>query len=457
MANFGNNLTEGSVLKKLIAFSIPFLISNIVQSFYNVADMIIVGNYSGAESMSGVNIGGQVTFILTNIVIGLCSGATVLIGQYIGARNNKALNKVTATVLTMLVVSAVFITVVMLIFKNKVLELIQTPPEAFAEADAYLTVTVTGIIFVFGYNALSAIMRGMGDSKNPLIFVTIACIVNVVLDLILVAGFNMGAFGAALATVVSQAISMILCILYMIKHNFQFDFKMSSFRIDKEQLGLIFKIGLPTCIQNGIVSISFLFITMIVNVIGGVSASAAVGAISKFNSFAIMPAIAMSASISTIAAQNFGANKLDRAVKTCKIGLVISICISFFVFALVQIFPTQILSLFGNDSGMISEGLLYMKYFSIDYLIVPFVFCINGLFIGGGHTVFSLINSMLSSILLRVPVSYLFGSVLGWGISGVGLGAPAASAGSLILIVIFLISGKWKINTVKSSYAPIIE
>jgi len=371
--SFENNMSQGSVLKKLILFSLPFLASNLIQSFYNVADMLIVGNFCGKEAMSGVNIGGQVTFILTNIVIGFCMGATVLIGQYIGADNREALKRVIATILTLLILAAVIITAVMLVCKNYVLDLIQTPPESYGETDRYLTVTLVGIIFIFGYNALSAILRGMGDSKRPLYFVTVACLTNVVLDLIFVAVFNWAAWGAAFATVISQALSVVLCVIYMIKRKFQFDFKPSSFRIYKDQLVLIFKIGLPTCIQNGVTSLSFLFVTAVVNILG-VTASAAVGAVGKFNSFVFMPTMAMSASVSTMSAQNIGANRLDRAVHACKLGVIFSVCVSYTLFAVVQLFPAPILALFGNDPAVIESGIIYIRSFSFDFLIIPFIF-----------------------------------------------------------------------------------
>ena len=444
-----NNLTEGNVLKKLISFSLPFLVSNIIQSFYNVADMLIVGQFCGPESMSGVNIGGQVTFILTNIIVGLCVGATVLIGQYVGSGNRDGLKKTTATIITLLLGAAVIITAVMLIFKGPVLGLIRTPAESLSESDDYLTVTVIGLVFIFGYNALSAILRGMGDSKHPFYFILIACVTNVVLDLLFVAVFGWKAFGAALATVISQALSMILCIAFMIKNHFQFDFKLRSFKIDKEQLRLILKIGLPTCIQNAITSISFLFITAIVNTVGTVNSSAAVGAVGKFNSFAFMPALAMSASVSTMSAQNIGAGRMDRAVKACVIGTVFSVCVTYVFFFIVQLFPEQILTLFDDDPNMIADGVTYMRSFCYDFLLIPFIFCINGLLIGGGHTMFTLITSILSSVLLRVPVCYFFGITLDWGLAGVGYGAPVASAGALLLIIGFLISGRWKHNAVK--------
>lgn len=446
MSSFENNLAEGSVVKRLIMFSLPFLVSNIIQSLYSVADMLIVGRFGGTVGMSGVNIGSQVTFILTNIIIGLCTGGTVLIAQYLGAKRRKDMEEATATLMTALLIGAVIMTVLMLIFKGNLLRLMQTPADAYAEADRYLTVTVIGLIFIIGYNVFSAIMRGMGDSKRPLYFVTIACVVNVVLDLVLVGGFKMGALGAAIATVVSQAVSMITCMIVMIRSDFVFDFKPSSFRIEKNKMVLIFKMGLPAAVQNGITGFSFMIITILANIIGGVNASAAIGVVAKFNGFAILPAVAMGASISTMCAQNIGAGKWDRAIKCCKIGTGAAFAISAVIFAIAQLFPEEILRIFNDDQEMIAYGVQYMRTFTFDYILVPFIFCINGLFIGAGHTLFSLINNMMSAIILRIPAAIFFGMTAHMGMAGVGIGAPAASAGSLILIIIFLISVKWKDN-----------
>jgi Na+-driven multidrug efflux pump len=237
----------------------------------------------------------------------------------------------------------------------------------------------------------------------------------------------------------------------MVKNNFHFDFKLSSYRIHGEQLKLILKIGLPTSIQNSVVGISFAFITAIVNVVGGVTASAAVGAVGKFNGFAFMPIQAMSASISAMAAQNFGAGRIDRAVSATKIGTIFSVIVSYAFFAFVMILPEAILKLFGNDPQMISDGAVYLRSFAFDFLLIPIIFCINGLLIGGGHTFFTLISGVLSSILLRVPACYFFGVTLGWGLSGVGLGAPIASAGVLLLTIGFMFTGKWKHNVIRHS------
>ncbi len=312
MNRFETNLSHGSVVSGLIRFSMPFLISNIIQSLYNVADMLIVGNLSGANStysVSGVTIGGQVTFILTNLIMGLCTGGTVLIAQYVGGGNHEKMRKTVSTLFTGLMIAAVAITLSMLLLKDGVLRLLQTPAESFQEASNYLLVTVLGVFFIFSYNALSAVLRGMGDSKRPLIFVAIACVTNILLDLLFVGPLKLAALGAAIATVISQGLSMMLCILYLKRNNFLFDFKPRSFRMDREQLKAILKIGSPSALQNTVVSLSFLVITALVNTIGGVTASAAVGVVGKFNSFAILPAIGMSAAVSTMAAQNIGAGK----------------------------------------------------------------------------------------------------------------------------------------------------
>jgi len=447
LSKFENDLSQGSVIKKLLAFAIPFIISNLIQSLYNVIDMIIVGQFSGTASMSGVNIGGQATLLVTNIVVGLCAGATVLIGQYKGSGARKELEESIATLFTTLLIAAVILTVAMIVLRVPLLRAINTPEEAFDEANDFLLITALGTIFIFGYNAFSAVMRGMGDSRSPLIFVAIACGITVVLDLLFVALLGMRAAGAALATIIAQAISMILCIVYFKKNAFPFDFKLKSFTFHKKRLRMLMKIGIPTSVQNVVVNLSFLFLTALVNS-WGVTASAALGAVGKFNSFAILPAIAMSASVAAMSAQNIGAGQEKRALRTMQYGILIAAGMSFSIFALTRLFPTQILEIFADDPGMIEAGLIYLNVFSYDYILAPFLFCINGLFIGAGHTTFSLLNGIMSSLLVRVPAAYLLGMVAGMGLAGVGLGAPLASGAALIVAVIFFLSGKWKRLTI---------
>jgi len=448
MAKFGNDLSEGNVAKQLVSFSVPFLISNLVQSLYSVADMLIVGNFSGTAAVSGVNIGSQITHVLTMLVLGFCTGGTILVSQYMGAHDEEGVKETISTLITALLIGGVAITAIMLVLIDPSLRLLETPAESYRNARDYLVVTVSGILFIFAYNAFSAIMRGMGDSKRPFYFVLVACIVNIVLDLVLVAGFGMGSFGAAVATVFSQAVSVVLCIIYLRSRNFVFDFHPKSFKINKAYLAKILRIGAPSAIQSGVTSISFMFITTLVNLTGGVNASAAVGIVGKFNGFAIMPASAMSASVSTMCAQNIGADKWDRAIKTCKIGTGIAWVIGICIFAVAQLFPAQILSLFDRNPEMIAYGVEYMRAFAFDYILVPFVFCVTSLFTGAGHTSFAMFSNMASALLLRIPAAYIFSTVFGLGLFGIGLGAPVASAGSIVFILCFLASGKWRVNKV---------
>lgn len=450
VAKFEKNLSEGNVVKQLILFSLPVLISNLIQSLYSTVDMLVVGQFCGTNSMSGVNIGGQVSFLMTNMVFGLSVGATVLIGQYMGANDRKNIRKTIATLFLSLFVAAIAITIITIVLQTPILKLIQTPKESFSEAKIYFFISMLGTIFIFGYNALSAVMRGMGDSKNPLIFVTIACVTNIILDLILVAWFKMGAAGAAIATVVSQALSMLLCIVYLKRNNFIFDFKLSSFKeANMKNLRLILKIGIPTSIQNVAVSTSFLFLTALVNSIS-VTASAAVGAVGKLNGFAILPGVAMSTSVSAMAAQNIGAGKYDRARNTMLVGMTIATIISAVIFAVVAIFPEYCIGLFGNDPELIKCGVKYMQAFKYDYFVAPLCFCFNGLFIGAGKTKFSLINGIMSSLLFRIPASWLFGMVMNMGLYGVGLGAPIASGASLLFCIIFFFCGTWKSKAIQA-------
>lgn len=449
------NLTEGSVVMQLIKFALPFMLSNIIQTLYNVADMVIVGNYTGAEGISGVNIGGQVTFIMTNIVIGLSVGGTVVIAQYLGSGDRRGMSETIKTLITFLLVAAVVMTVTMFLLADIILRWMQTPPEAYKQAKDYLDITVSGTIFIFGYNAFSAILRGLGDSKRPLIFVTIACVVNVFLDLLLVGVFDMAAAGAAYATVASQALSMIACIIYLRRTGFDFDFKPSSFRFYKDRFNMLLKVGIPISITNVITNFSFLVLTTIANGMG-VSASAAVGIVGKYNGFAILPAIAVGSSVSAMVAQNMGAGFIDRARKTFHTGYMLAMSISVVVFAITQLIPEQILSMFGDDPEMIAAAVEYVRTFSLDYLIVPATFCLNGIITGSGHTIVSSVGGILASVGFRIPMAILLGIVLDKGLMGLGLAAPAASLGACAIMFVYYASGKWKNSTVVKGQ-PIID
>ena len=445
MSQFENDLSQGHVGRQLMRFALPFILSNIIQSLYSVADMIIVGQFAGTVSMSGVNIGGQVTMLVTNLVFGLAAAATVLVAQYKGAGQRAHMQETIDTLFATLTALGLGLTVLMVFLRTPILKLIQTPVPAFSEASSYLLVTALGTLFIFGYNALSAIMRGLGDSKRPLIFVAIACVANIALDLLMVAVWHWGAFGAGLATILSQALSMILCLVYLKRSDFSFNIGLKTMKFHKERLQMLLKVGVPMSVQNVCTSVSFLFLTTMVNILDPTAvASAAVGAVGKFNSFGVLPAFAMSNAVSAMSAQNIGAGRRDRAAKTMYIGTAIAFGISFCVFLIARLFPDQILLLFADDAALVAAGREYLRSFSFDYLMVPLFACMNGLFIGAGHTNFSFISGVCSALLVRIPVCYLFGITMGLGLFGVGLGAPFASGFSFLLGLWFYFSGRWK-------------
>ncbi len=443
MNKFESNLTSGSVARNLIKFSTPFLISNIIQAFYSVADMLIVSWFNGAEAVSGVSNGGQVTMLVASFVIGLTVAGTVLVGQYFGAGKKEEVKKTIGTLFSVLMLLSVFFTVVMIIASGPILKMMNVPAESFGHAQSYFNICMLGTFFIFGYNAISSILRGLGDSKRPLYFVTIACVTNIILDVILVGPLGMGAAGAAVATIVAQGISMLLSVAYLMRNDFVFDFKKESFKIDREKAKLLIKMGIPSSIQNMVTSVSFMLMMTLVNGYG-VYASAAMGIVGKFNSFAILPAIAMSSSISSMAAQNLGAGLPERAKETMKVGIKIAFPISATFFIAALVFPEAILSIFSQDARVIEEGLRYIRTFSFDYLVVPFTFCINGLIMGAGHTTFTMINNMVSAVFLRIPVAVVFGSVLGWGLMGIGLAAPVASGVAGIACFWYYKTNKWQ-------------
>ncbi len=442
---FRQDLTQGSVGKQLIKFSIPFLLSNLLQAFYSVADMIIVGRLCGTHGITGVNIGSQINILVTGAAFGLAVGGTVLIAQYGGAKKFDEQRKTIGTLFTIYMILSVVFTVGMLLLGDTLLKLLNTPQVAYTEAVNYYNICMAGMVFMFAYNVISAILRGMGDSKRPLYFVLIATIVNIIGDIILVGPFKMGAAGAAVATVSAQALSVVLSLIYLGKNHFFTGYTKSDFKIDKEKAKMLIKLGLPSSVQQVVVSFSFLTLTALVNSLPNADiASACQGIGGKVNSFAILPALAMSSAVSSMAGQNIGAGQIERAKKTMLTGMGIAFAMSAVVFVIVQLFTQQIISLFDTNPDVISVGAGYMRFIALDYIFVPFVFCMNGLAIGAGYTNFALFNACFSSILVRVPFAYLIVNLTNLGFNGIGLATGLASVASIIVGAIYVASGKWK-------------
>lgn len=435
------DLTKGSITKQLLLFSIPFLLSNLLQSLYGVIDMWIVGKFSGPVSIAAINNGGQVINLLTNVITSLCSGSVIIIGQYWGANKRDEICKLFQTLSLTLTAIGIVILSFILLKSDYIMNLIKVPINSYAETKDYLIITACGIFFIIGYNMLSSVMRGLGDSKHPLAFVTLACIINIVLDFILVAKFKFGAAGTAWGTILSQGISMLCCSIFLAKHTKLL--QMSKMLFDVEKMKLIFKVGIPNVIQGVTINFSFLIMNVLVNEIG-LNASAAVGVASKFNNFIVMPIIAMGASISALVAQNVGANQLKRAKNTFYVGMLFAEIFGICAFIITQFFPLKIITFFSTDTAVIDVGIKYLLCLSIEYMLLPILMCLNGLMLGTGHALFISVTSILTSVVVRIPIAYFFVKSLDWGINGVGLAAPTATFIGLLITATFFISGKWK-------------
>ena len=434
------DLTQGNIRKTMMRFAVPFLLAILLQTCYGAADLIIVGQFCDSIQQSAVSTGTQVMNLLTNIIVGLATGATILVGQYTGEKSDSKVKSIIASSLTIFTLVSVVMSVVCAIIAPQMTALMNTPKESAPFATDYIFICSCGIFFIFGYNTISSILRGMGDSKNPLLFVAIACSINIGLDLALVP--LIGAAGAALATIIAQGISMLMAIILLKKKQFIFDFKLKSFRANKKDCALLFKTGIPVAVQNSIVSLSFLIITSVANTYG-VYASAAIGVSEKIVVFFMMPAIAFSMAVSSAVAQNIGARQIERAKQFFRFGLGISAIFSAIFMALLLLFPEILFRLFSNDAGVIEQACLYSKGYSIDVFLVAFVFCFNGFVNGTGKTHFTLINNVISTFGVRVPITLIISSMAGVTLFHLGFAAPIASVVQIVIIFIYYKSGRW--------------
>ncbi|MBR6812655.1 MAG: MATE family efflux transporter [Oscillospiraceae bacterium] len=445
MNSFTNDLSQGSVTKKLIRFAAPFLVSSILQNLYSIVDMIIVGQFAGVTSLSAVTVAAQISLLLTNFAIGLSTGGSVLIGQYVGSKDNENLKKSIGTFFSFIVILVVALMVIILTLHMPLLRLVNAQESYISEARSYLLVNACGMIFMMGYNAVSSVLRALGDSVRPLIFVAIACVANIVFTYIFVAICHFGAAGAALGTIMAQAISVTFGIVYLKRNSFVFDFKLRSFKIDMPSLKKILRVGLPSAVQNTMMSISFTILSTVVNSLGAES-TAAMGTMNKLVDLSIIPSMSMMNAISAMTAQNVGAQKFDRALKTLRSGLVISYTISIIVFILMQAFPTHFIKIFNSDPTLVPLAADYCRVNSLDFLFAPGALAMAGLLIGSGHTLKNSIITVSTSLLIRAPLAWLLGIKLGLGLKGVAFATPTSSLVAVIAAAILVASGTWKTN-----------
>lgn len=430
------NLTKGSIVKVMIRFALPYLLSCFMQTFYGMADLYVVGLFNGAAVTSAVSIGSQVMHMLTVIIVGLAMGTTVRIGRSIGAGKKKEASKVVGTTVVLFSFLAILLMVVLLIFSRGIVHVMMTPPEAVHDTMVYLIFCFLGIPFIVAFNVISSVFRGAGDSKSPMYFVCIACIVNVILDFVLVGVCHMGAAGAALATICGQAVSVVVAWVGMHRFDIGIFVVKEDMRIEKGMLRAILKVGIPISLQDGLIQVAFIVITMIANG-RGLVASAAVGIVEKLISFLFLVPSAFLSAISAITAQNMGAGKPERARKSLGIGLVITVIWGVLCCLYNQWFPQTLVGLFSKDAAVVAAGVTYMRAYSFDCIFAAIHFCFSGYFCGAQKSGVSFLHNMVSIVLVRIPGAYLASVYFPDTLYPMGWAAPLGSLLSALICICF--------------------
>lgn len=421
-----NLLTEGNVFRVLLKFSVPFLIANIIQALYGAVDLMVIGWYCAPESVAAVSTGTQVTQIITSMVSGLTLGSTIMVGKYTGMKDEDRTRKTIGTTLSVFAVIAILLTIVMLTFKGPILAALKTPAASLKEANDYVTICFYGIFFICGYNAISAVLRGYGDSRRPMYFVALSCVLNIIGDIMFVKYLGLGVAGTALATVLSQSISMICSIIYLNRSRFIFTFSFKNLRIDRSLAKELAMVGIPISSQECMVRLSFLYLTSVTNRLG-VNAAAAVGIASKYDVFAMLPATSIASALAAITAQNYGAGKPERARQSLAAGIGFSVLASSLFFLWAQLSPQTMIGLFNTNPDIISAGIPFFHSCSFDYLAVSFVFCLNGFMNGRSKTVFTMISCCFGALALRIPLIWLAYTYCPDNLFVIGSIAPAVS------------------------------
>lgn len=402
----GKDLTQGSIIGNITTFSLPYMLAYFLQILYGLADLFVIGQYCGVDSTTAVSNGAQVMYMVTVVLIGLAMGTTVLTARAIGAKDPERTRAVVGNTVTMFAIIAVVLMVVLLCLRGWIVGVMDTPAEALNGMEHYLTICFIGIPFIIAYNIIASIFRGLGDSKSPMYFVAVACVVNIILDYFFIGVLELGAMGAALGTTLSQAASVLFALCYIRRHKGMLDISRSDLRPQRDVIKLILKIGLPIAIQDGFIQISFLAITVIANGRGLVDA-AAVGIVEKFIGLVFIVPSAMLSTVSAISAQNIGANKMPRAKQTLRTAMLITSVYGLVVSITLQFIPQVAVGLFTSDSQVLAQGSDYLRGYVWDCIFASIHFCFSGFFTACGYALISFLHNSLSIVCARVPLAWL--------------------------------------------------
>ena len=434
------NLTTGSIFKTVVYFSLPYLLSYFLQTLYGMADLFIIGQYEGVASTTAVSIGSQVMHMITVIIVGLAMGSTVSIGQAVGGGNDKRTAYCTGNTITLFMGLSIILTAALLLLRRPIAIAMSTPAQALEGTIDYLTICFMGIPFITAYNIISSIFRGLGDSKSPMYFIAIACAANIGLDYAFMGALHLGPAGAALGTTLSQAVSVVVSIIVVRRARAGIWLKKEDFKPKRDVMGSLLRIGIPIAVQDGLIQVAFIVITIIANR-RGLKDAAAVGIVEKIMSFIFLVPSSMLSTVSALGAQNIGAGKPERAKTTMRYGILITTCFGLAVVALMQFYANSFVALFTDSSTqdglqVVTLGGQYLRGYIWDCLFAGMHFCFSGYFCACGRSSLSFVHNIIAIALVRIPGVYITSKMFTDTLFPMGL---ATAAGSLLSVMICLV------------------
>ena len=442
-----NDFTTGNVTGRLIKFATPLFLGNMLQVVYNMVDMIIVGNVIGKAGLSAVSIGGDLNNLLTFLAMGFTNAGTIIISQYIGAGQRKNVGRFIGTFTVSMTVFAVIMTAIAAVMHESILSWMNTPPEAWQEAKNYCLTCIMGLVFIYGYNAVSGVLRGMGDSRHPFIFIAVAAALNILLDCVFVIGLKTGAFGAALATVISQGFSFIAAVMFLgfNRHRLGFEMDRSCFVIDRSMFSTMVRLGLPMALKSTSVAFSKMFVNSYINAFG-VTVSAVTGVGSKLNHMIAQCSNAFNTAGAAMVGQNIGAEKYERVTKILISDFSIMAVIGVFCSAAMLLFPNEIFGLFTRDPEVLDVCMEFVPVALVIFIGSAFRAPSNALSNGTGNYIVNFAIAILDAIVIRIGLALLLGIAFSMGYLGFWLGDAIAGFTPFFIGSVFYLSGKWKTN-----------
>ena len=435
MTNDKRDFTQGSILEKLIYFMLPVLGALVLQAAYGAVDLLVVGRFGSTSGLSAVSTGSQVLNLVTFVVIQLAMGITVLIARYLGEKREEQIGAVIGGSAVVFVVISVGLFALMTGLARPISVLMQAPAEAVDLTAGYVRICGSGIFFIVAYNLLAAIFRGMGDSKSPLLFVLVACVVNIIGDLVLVAGCHLDAAGAAIATVFAQAVSVVFAIVILVKKDLPFAIRKKDFHFNP-QCRRFLAIGLPLALQEFLTQLSFLALCAFVNRLG-LEASSGYGVASKIVNFAMLVPSALMQSMASFVAQNIGAGKEKRAKQSMFTGIGVGLVVGCLVFVLILLKGDVLAGIFSTDEAVIRNGFAYLKGFAPETIVTAIMFSMVGYFNGNNKTVWVMAQGLIQTLLVRLPLAYVMSIQPNASLTKIGLAAPVSTTVGIILNVGF--------------------